>query len=145
MISSGMATTTSILTAGAHSISAVYSGDASFNSSTSQVFTQIINNPADKSTTATATATPNPVLFRKTMTFAVAVTASDGTPGGNVVFMDGPTTLGSGMLNESGQATINISQLTLGRHQIVAMYTGGGGFQGSISSPVIVYRSPRPR
>jgi len=46
--------TTSSLTTGSHSITAVYSGDANFNSSTSAVLTQVVNAPP---TTRRATTT----------------------------------------------------------------------------------------
>jgi hypothetical protein len=59
---------------------------------------------------------------------------SAGTPTGTVTFKDGTTTLGTGTLNGSGQATYSTSSLTIGSHNITAQYSGDGTFSGSTSS-----------
>jgi len=51
-----------------------------------------------------------------------------------VTFKDGPSTLGSGTLNGSGQAMFTTSTLAAGSHSITASYGGDATFSGSTSS-----------
>jgi hypothetical protein len=51
-----------------------------------------------------------------------------------VTFKDGATTLGTGTLNPSGQATFSTSSLSAGSHSITAEYGGDSNFNGSISA-----------
>jgi len=55
------------------------------------------------------------------------------TPSGTVTFEDGPTTLGSGTLNSSGQAMFTTSTLTVGSHSITASYGGDTTFKEGTS------------
>ena len=74
--------------------------------------------------------------FGQTVTLTATVVASgSGTPTGNVTFMDGTATLGTGALNASGQTTFAMSGLAVGPHSITASYDGAAGFNGS-ASPV---------
>src|SRR5262249_51922741 len=100
---SGQATfTTSALTVGSHSITAVYGGDLVYSASTSTPLTQNIN--ANGSTTALISSL-NPSIFGQAVLFTATVSSAGGTPTGNVTFKDGATTLGTGTLNGGGQAT----------------------------------------
>jgi hypothetical protein len=54
-----------------------------------------------------------------------------------VTFKDGATTLGTGTLNGSGQATFSTSLLTAGSHSITAVYGGDSDFNGSTSAALI--------
>src|SRR5206468_4179625 len=96
-LSSGQATfSTTSLSGGAHSITAVYGGDGSFNTSTSAAVTQTVNTA---STTTTLSSDFNPSVFGQPVTFTAAVTSSAGTATGTVTFKEGATTLGTGTLN----------------------------------------------
>jgi hypothetical protein len=64
------------------------------------------------------------------VTLSAAVTGSDGTPSGTVTFSDGSTTLGSAVV-VGGTASISLSNLALGSHQISAAYSGDGSNQPS--------------
>jgi hypothetical protein len=121
------------LTAGSHSITAAYSGDGNFDSSVSPALTQTVN---QTSSTTGVTSSVNPSVFGQSVTFTATVTGSGGTPTGSVTFKDGATTLGTGTLNGSGQATFSTSALTTGAHSITAAYSGDGNF-GSNVSPVL--------
>jgi hypothetical protein len=67
--------------------------------------------------------------------FTVTVTSTAGTPAGTITFMDGATTLGSGSLNATGQATFTTSTLSWGSsHSITAVYGGNSNFSGSTSA-----------
>jgi len=124
--------TTVALTAGSHSITAVYGGDTSFAGSTSAALTQVVNKA---STTTSVVSSVNPsVLGQSVMLTATVTPSGSGTPSGTVTFMDGATTLGTSTLNNSAQATFTTTALTVGSHSITAVYGGDANFAGSTSS-----------
>ena len=128
----GQATlTTSALALGSHAITAVYGGDTDFTGSTSLALTEVVN---QNSSTTTLGAVPNPSSFGASVTFTATVSSSGGTPTGTVTFKDGATTLGTGSLNGSGQATFSTATLAGGSHSITAAYGGDTNFTGSTSS-----------
>lgn len=151
---SGVATfSTSTLAIGEHSITAVYSGDSGHVGGTSSVLTQVINNSGD---TGTSTAlnlivTPphpgqprNSVELGQSAVLTATVTPSPGS-NGTVTFTDG-IALSVSVPLADGVSTLDVSKLlTVGQHTILATYTGGGGFQGSLSAPLTVLHSPRPK
>lgn len=119
---------TSTLSVGAHSITATYNGDSSYNSSTSAPFSQTVN----KANSSTALgASPNPSSYGQQVTFTATVTPSTAT--GNVTFKEGATTLGSGNVS-GGLATYATSALLGGAHTITATYNGDGNYNASTSS-----------
>jgi hypothetical protein len=112
---SGQATfTTSTLAVGSHSISAVYGGNSFYNSSTSNLLIQTVSQGASSTTVASSS---NPAALGTSVTFTATVTGAGTTPTGTVTFMDGATTLGTGTLNGSGQATFSTSSLAVGAHR----------------------------
>ncbi len=137
-LSSGTASLqTSTLSVGTHQVSAVYSGDSTYASSTSNTVTQTVNNPAPAATTTTITgASPNPSTYGQSVTFTAQVTSGSGTPSGTVTFYDGGTSLGSSTLNGNGIGTLSISTLSAGTHSnVTAVYAGNTNFAGSTSAP----------
>jgi hypothetical protein len=132
-LSGGTATfTTSTLIIGAHSITAMYSGDANFATSTSTALTQTVNKVA---TTTTVTGAPNPAMQGQAVTFTATISPTmigSTTASGMVTFMDGTTTLGTGTIS-NGTATFTTSTLTVGTHTITAVYSGDSNFAGSTS------------
>jgi hypothetical protein len=133
------------LAAGAHSITATYSGDTNFLGSSSSALSQTVNG-GGTTTTVNLTFTPqlvlNNVLFRRAVT--CKATVSPGTAMGQVVFIDGTRLLGTATVN-TGVATLPVKQLAIGRHAITAAYGGDGhALGGSISTPAIFYSSPKP-
>ena len=133
----GVATfTTTSLSIGTHSITAVYSSDANFNASTSPAVSQVVNKA---STTTALTSSANPTAFGQSTIFTATVAAvvpGSGTPTGTVTFLDGATTLGTGTLNGAGVATFGTSTLSVGSHTITASYAGDANFLASVSSPL---------
>jgi hypothetical protein len=124
--------TTSSLTFGNHTITASYGGDANFFGSASAALTQTV---AAAATTTTLTSSVNPSTFAQSVTFTATVTSGvPGTPTGTVTFKDGPTTLGTGTLNGSAQATLTTSTLSGGIHTIVAIYGGDSNYSSSTSA-----------
>src|SRR2546427_686274 len=126
---------TSALAAGAHSLTASYSGDLEFSASTSAVRIQTVN-PGQ--TTTTLTSTPNPSLAGQAVTLSTTVTAvapAVGIPTGTVTFRDGATPIGTVTL-VNGSASLVASTLAVGSHSLTAAYSGGGTFLASTSAVV---------
>ena len=84
------------------------------------------------SSSTTIVASPNPSQLGQSVTFTATVVDSSagsaGTPTGTATFKDGATTIGSGILNGSGQAMLTVSSLTVGPHLITAVYGGDLNF-----------------
>jgi hypothetical protein len=78
----------------------------------------------------------NPAVFGQTVVFTATITAGGPTPTGNVIFIDGTTTLGTAALNGASQALYATDSLTAGSHSITAMYAGNANYAGS-TSPVL--------
>jgi hypothetical protein len=124
--------TTSALGVGAHSITAVYSGNVSFATSTTPTLTQNVNKA---STSTTLTSSPNPSNLGQTVTFTIKVTVNapgSGTPTGTVTLKDGATPLGSAPL-AGGKATLTTSLLAHGVHHMTGVYAGDSKDNGSTS------------
>ncbi|HEY6126791.1 MAG TPA: YDG domain-containing protein [Candidatus Acidoferrum sp.] len=89
------------------------------------------------SSSTTIVASPNPSQLGQSVTFTATVVDSSagsaGTPTGTATFKDGATTIGSGILNGSGQAMLTVSSLTVGPHSITAVYGGDLNFVMSSS------------
>jgi len=133
-LSSGVASyTTATLTAGTKSITAVYSGDSNFATSTSSALSQIIN----KATTTTALSSSlNPSTFGQSVTFTATVSPQySGTPTGSVTFKLGTTKLATVTMS-GGAAMYTTSTLPSGSDTIMATYSGSGNFTKSSASIV---------
>jgi hypothetical protein len=126
--------TTASLSRGNHAINASYGGDAKFKVSSDIGIGETVLKDA---TTATVTASANPAVVGKTITFTATLQASSpgaGTPTGTVTFLDIATTLGTGTLNTAGKATFTTSAFALGTHAISGNYAGDNNFQASASA-----------
>ena len=122
--------TTSSLTPGSHSITAVYGGGADFLASTSPVLTQTVLAVTSTSVIASA----NPSVFGQTVTFTATVTSvTAGTITGSVTFKDGSSVLGSGIIS-GGKAKFSTSALAVGSHSITGEYSGNAAYTTSTSS-----------
>jgi YVTN family beta-propeller protein len=110
------------LAPGAHSVTAVYSGDQNGGASVSNGLTETVQ---AQNTTTLLGASPNPAFLGGPVTFTATVSgAVSGTPTGTVNFLNGGAMLGSGTLNASGVATYSNSSLALGTYNITATYLG---------------------
>jgi hypothetical protein len=81
------------------------------------------------STTATLGSSQISPVFGQQVTLSATVSSpSAGAPSGTVSFFDNGVPIGTGTVNASGLATLNISSLTVGAHPITAQYSGDANF-----------------
>ena len=125
--------TTPILTAGAHAIVAIYSGNASFGGSTSPIVAQTVK----KAATSTALVSSlNPSKKGQAVTLRATIAPGAGVTG-TVTFKDGAKVLGTSAVNATThKAAITKSTLTVGTHSITAVYGGNTNFNTSTSAVV---------
>jgi large repetitive protein len=126
------------LSSGNHQITAQYSGDPNFASSTSSTLTQTVNQASSKTT---LTSSANPSKFGNKVAFTVMVSPvppASGTPTGSVIFTIDGVNQPVVMLT-NGQATTSSSSLSVGSHTISAKYSGDTNF-GTSSSSVLVQK-----
>jgi hypothetical protein len=124
------------LSAGHHSITVNYSGDAKFNDSVSVTLTQTVN---PENTITLVASSANPSVMGQAVMFTALVyplPQGSGTPTGSVMFLEGMTTLGTATLkaNANGtgsMATFSISTLAVGSQVITAAYSGSGNSKAS--------------
>jgi hypothetical protein len=143
--SDGTATiSTFSLGAGEHPIRAVYAGDSNFSNSISPVMNLVVDQDA---TTTALNVSANPVLAGQPLTLTaivVGVNPGFGLPTGAVLFMDGPTAIGSGSLS-GGVATFTTAALAPGNHPLSAIYVGDLNFSSSTSAALTaVVNNPAP-
>ncbi len=132
-ISSGTATcSTSVLAPGSHPVTAVYSGDSTFATSTSNTVTQVVNG-IETTTTLNPAPSPNPSVFSQPVTLSATVSSGSGTPTGHVTFSSDGTTVCGPTDVISGVATCSTSALTVGAHSLTAAYAPSGNFAASTS------------
>jgi Ca2+-binding RTX toxin-like protein len=131
----------------------LYAVDDSIGGAANTVSSWCVNiGAAPFPTTTGVVSSLNPSTFGDNVTFTATVSSSGGTPTGNVDFLDGMMSIGSAALNGSGQASVSTSTLSVGNHNITAVYqgasvgVGGGGYGGSSSSPLVqtVVAAPHP-
>jgi len=136
-LSGGIANVTvSSFTAGSHSITAKYSGDTNFSAAFFGTLTQTVNPAALKQTQTTLTSSLNPSIVGQPVNLTATVSGSGpGTPTGTVVFLDGPTTIVSGVALSGGMATYQDASLTAGTHSLTAVYSGDANYSASTSAP----------
>ncbi len=126
---------TQALSVANHSISAVYNGDGNFIGSTSGSYADTVSQAGSA---VAVTSSPDSPVFGQAVTFTATVSAltlpspqgGEGSigPTGTVSFVEGATTLASGVVVLSGQATFSTTALTAGSHTVTASYSGDGNF-----------------
>lgn len=126
--------TTSSLSAGTHTITVEYSGDATYSPSSSTPVTQVVN---QASTVTTLSSSLSPSVYGQPVTLTATVAGTPGlTPTGSVTFSDGSSVLGTVPLNAAGQASLSASSLSVGDHTITATYSGNTNYFASTSAAV---------
>ncbi|MGE5644792.1 MAG: DUF4082 domain-containing protein [Acidobacteriota bacterium] len=125
------AMSSSALGVGAHTITAVYSGDGTCSTSTSAALVQTVK--VNPQTTTALASSANPSTSGQAVTFTAVVTAASGTPTGSVQFRDGGSVLGTVALS-GGRASFGTTTLSAGSHTITAVYSGDSTYTGSTSN-----------
>ncbi len=136
----------SLSTSAAHSLTAVYSGDASWAPSTSNAVVLVPLLLADSVTLTVSpvTAAPGQVITMvATVTPAAApATTTEQNPTGNVVFYDGSTIVGTVALvpgpNHTAAATLLTSTLPGGSDTLTAFYVGDAFYQPGTSNAITI-------
>ncbi|HMP60399.1 MAG TPA: Ig-like domain repeat protein, partial [Gemmatales bacterium] len=101
----------------------------------SVVVTRIIANSV-----TTVSSSQNPAILGDSVTFTATVvgeTGTTGAPTGTVEFYADGNLIGTGTLDEFGQATFTTDTLALGSHTITAVYVGDGDYEGSTSGDLV--------
>jgi hypothetical protein len=121
-------------------VSAAYSGDARFLTSTSATITQVVG-PFLRPTTTVVTSNRVPTAnLGQTITFTATVRPVTGTgiPTGTVQFnIDGANVGALVALNAQGRATLQIATLAAGSHNVIATYGASAIFAGSGSATYV--------
>jgi hypothetical protein len=123
------------LLAGAHPVTAFYSGDASNALSNSTALTVTINGNALSTNTATTITVNNASPSYKSAILLTANVSPVGT--GSVFFLDGAEIIGVSTIT-AGSATLSYSNLSGGAHNMTAIYAGDSNYISSLSSGVAV-------
>ena len=120
---------------GLHSITATYSGDPDFGSSSSDPPVHL--NVAEAPTIVTVASSADSAVLGQ----AVRLHRHDQLLGpgetGTVQFVDNGIMIGSGTVS-GGQATFQTGSLTLGAHPMTAVYEGDDDFVGSSSTNTVI-------
>ena len=127
--------TTTGLSAGNHTITAVYDGDANDSSSTSQALQQTVNLAL---TTLSLSGPTNTVDAGTLVQFVAALATPGVTPTGTVTLLDGSAGIGTLPVTAAGSFNFTNSQLSLGTHHITAKYSGDANDAAVTSSPIVV-------
>ncbi len=136
--------TTTTLASGTHSITAQYSGDASYDGATSSAVSQGVGAAPVAASVALASSA-NPSIAGQGVTFTVTVSGSPGTPTGTADFMDGGTSIAgcAAVAIDAGAATCTVA-LGEGPHSITAAYSGDATFDAGVSNTVTQSVQPPP-
>jgi hypothetical protein len=121
--------TYAILPAGLDMVTATYSGDANFSSTSG-----LLNQRVLAITTTTLASSATVSMSGSSVTFTATVTTSGSTvPTGTISFVDDSTTMGTGTLT-SGVASYTTLSLGVGQHQMTAVYSDDTNNAGSVSA-----------
>ncbi len=130
---------------GSHTITASYSGDASYNtSSTSGVTFTVAQVPVTGGTTVKVVSNLNPIASGQTLVLTALVETGGvgATPSGSVTFYNGAGKLGTATLSAGADpstgATAGVGSLTIpvtfGSTMITAIYAGDTNYAGPVTS-----------
>ena len=130
------------LGAGLHSLTASYAGVTGFSPSTSPAYVLTVDHAP---VTVTLTAQPTSLNYGQatTLTAGVRPAAAQSTgvpPTGSVNFVDGTQTVGTGQIDSTGNAVLNLPKVSGGSHSYSAIYSNDTNYSGGQSPavPVVV-------
>ena len=124
---------TSTLSAGTHSITAVYAGDEHFGSSTSQTLSQVISL---LSAAVTVSSNISTAVTGQPVAFTARITGSGPTPTGNVTFEADSGSIQSPQIASVAAAATFTAALTANgsAHSLIATYHGDSNYEAVGSS-----------
>ncbi len=114
---------------GTHALTAVYTGDTNFATSTGTHSLTVTQTP----TTALLVSSDNPSTYGESVTFTASVAA---TATGTIQFYEESTPLGAAVPLIGGVATVSSNSLSVGVHTLQAIYSGDGS-HSPVSSDVL--------
>ena len=122
----------SLLSIGAHSLTAIYGGDTNFGPGHSNLLVHTVNRAANASTTIlTSTSNPSPFGHNLTLIATVPFAAT-----GTVIFYDGTSIVGNAAV-VNGRALLSTSLLPSGTRSLKAIYSGDATYAGSSSAVLL--------
>ena len=129
---------TSGFTFGANDIEVSYSGSTNFTANTGSTTEHVLYGTT---TTVASSLNPiftgNPVTFTATVAPGMGAPAGSATPTGSVTFYDNGVPLATSGLS-NGSASFTATALSMGAHNITAVYSGDGSFYAPSTSPILV-------
>ena len=135
------ATASAALAPGTYSLTAHYSGDATYAPSVSNALS-VTTLPV--APTVAVTSSANPSYSGEAVTITATITGLFGAPTGSVVFSDGSTALGTVPVS-NGAASYKGSFSTAGSHAITAAYSGDasnlaatGTLTQTVDAPIVI-------
>jgi len=140
-VSSNVASaTTTVLTAGTHTLTAQYSGSSSYNSSTSSAITETVLKATPG---VTVSCSPNPTTFGSSATTCTGQTSAGAT--GLMSLTYNGTAWGSGNVNSSGAFSISgLGGSLAGSYTIAATYAGDSNNNGGSGSTTYTINKATP-
>lgn len=122
------------LPVGIHQIAATYSGDRNFNGATGAPIGFDI---APIVAHVTVASSVNPSVTGQSVRFAAVVTGPGArVPSGAVTFLIDGVETDVVNLGPTGRAVLDVDNLSVGAHTVVARYAGDGVFTGATSAPL---------
>ena len=140
-LAGGVATTASLSFAPAatYLITAVYSGDSAFSTTTTPAYSLVVTNPTAVASSSTLAVTPSTaVTTTQAVTYTATVKGAGATPTGTVTFYDAGTLKSTINLSAAGIATYTPGVLAAGSHVITCVYSGDSIYATSSCASVTV-------
>ena len=132
---SGVATLSTDLATGSDSVTAVYGGNATFSTATSNAVAEVVSKASGSNTLTTSN--PSPAIGGSVTLTDTLFSVGGVTPTGTVTFYNGAAALGTGSVNSSGIATLLAGALPVGTSSITAVYGGDTNYNTSTSNAVV--------
>jgi hypothetical protein len=133
----GHASFSTTLPLGSNNVRAFYAGAATVTTGSSGFVNTLVTGP--NMSTTTIVSAPNFSTFGQTVTFTANVSGIVGAPTGTVTFLDGAILLGTAPVDMvTGNATVSLSNLSVGSHTITANYGGDANYKISTSVPPVI-------
>lgn len=121
------------LSVGQHLITASFPGDSSNSAATSPALTEVVQIAASS---IALNSSQNPAAIGDAVSYLVHVSGTGGQPSGSVLVKDGSTSLGTVVVDSSGNAALPVTVSGPGTHTLIATYAGDAFHSGSQSQPL---------